>query len=125
MTNIKVKRVPLQLQGCQGLQDELQMIVEGHAGYQKKGEDIVCAAVSVLVQSFAAFLAGVGQDFLYDFSVEGVQGEGSVAICAIPTRRGWQFICGAFECISTGFFLLAKTYPNNVSIRVNPFEEEL
>lgn len=29
--------------------DYLELICEGHAGYAKRGEDIVCAAISVLV----------------------------------------------------------------------------
>lgn len=120
MTNVKVRRVPMQPPGGSGLQDELQLIVEGHAEYQQRGQDIVCAAESILVQCFAAFLAGASQEMLLDFSVEGLDQHGCVAISAIPTRHGWQFICGAFECIATGFFLLAKAYPKHVSIRVNP-----
>lgn len=32
---------------------------EGHAGFAKAGEDIVCAGISTLAQSFAAFISAL------------------------------------------------------------------
>ncbi|CAG8829598.1 3770_t:CDS:1, partial [Gigaspora rosea] len=33
------------------------ILVEGHAGYQKKGQDIVCAAISAITNGTINFLA--------------------------------------------------------------------
>lgn len=124
MTSVIVRRVPVVVPDKKAERHELQLIVDGHANYAKPGEDLVCAAESILVQSYAAFLAGVAQEYLYDFAVEGIDGSGCVAISAIPTKRGWHFICGAFEVIIIGFFLLAKTYPKHVTMKINPKPEE-
>ncbi len=127
MTNVKIRRVPIAAYPQtehSDLCDELQLIVEGHAGYGERGRDLVCSAESILVQCFAAFLAGLAQDDLADFTVDGVEQGGSVAIAAIPTQKGWHTVCGAFQCIAMGFFLLAKHYPNYVTVQINEPSQE-
>ncbi len=124
MTNVKVQRVPITLPERSDLKDELQLVVEGHAGYDHSGHDIVCAAESILVQSFATFLAGAQEQYVYDFSIDGLEADGCVAISAIPTHEGWDYIRGAFECTAMGFYLLAGHYPDHVNINVNANKKE-
>ncbi len=120
MTRVQLKRVPIQTAQNNTAGYELQLIVKGHTGYAVLGRDIVCAGISILVQGFAAFLAGAAQEFLYDFAVEGMESDGSVMIVATPTTEGWHYICGAFENTAMGFFLLAQAYPKHVELLLTP-----
>lgn len=124
MTQVKIKRVPVQVPGRADLQDELQLLVDGHAGYDRSGRDLVCAAESMLVQAYAAFLSCTQDDELYDFSVDSLEGKGNVEVSAIPTQQGWDYVRGAFECTAMGFCLLAINHPQNVTVCVNPQNEE-
>ncbi|MFI3169799.1 MAG: ribosomal-processing cysteine protease Prp [Faecalibacterium sp.] len=123
MTQITIKRAYQTIPDCGKTQDALQLDVTGHAGYGANGKDLVCAAESILVQAFSAFLAGANKRDLYHFSVEGIEGRGSVSLCAVPTKGGWDYIRGAFECVVMGFYLLSRRYPNHVNVRVIKQEE--
>ena len=83
--------------------DEMILRAEGHAEYAEKGKDIVCAAVSVLMQTLAysvdACRMGVGND---DKNVMTVQAAGNRENIA------------KFELVTDGLILLAKQYPENV-----------
>ena len=83
--------------------DEMILRAEGHAGYAEKGKDIVCAAVSVLMQTLTysvdACRMGVGND---DKNVMTVQAAGNRENIA------------KFELVTDGLILLAKQYPENV-----------
>lgn len=52
-----------------GMQRTEKVVVSGHAGYARHGEDIVCAAVSVLAQTILIGLVEVlKQDVRYEIS---------------------------------------------------------
>lgn len=99
-----------------GESEELRLIVTGHAQYAEKGRDIVCAAESILVQALACSLAAMEPQELYDFTVEGVAGSGCVGITAIPQPETAALVHGLYACALTGFGLLEKHYPANVSV---------
>ena len=88
------------------------MRVEGHAGYDSTGRDIVCAACSVLVQALASSLANVGLkqtrrqesgSFWYEISKTGKEELVTYAM-------------GAYGMAVTGLEMLAAAYPQNVAI---------
>ena len=82
-------------------QGKTHVTLQGHAGSDVYGRDLVCAAVSALVLTLAA-------------NVEGMEG------AEISLEAGNSRIqCGpdgeaAFDCICLGFALLAKKYPDYV-----------
>ncbi|MCI2048046.1 MAG: ribosomal-processing cysteine protease Prp [Faecalibacterium sp.] len=122
MTQIEILIEPVKLpdtaQDGGALVHELRMTVCGHAGYAPKGQDIVCAAVSILVQALACTLAKMSRETLYDFAVDGVAGSGCVGITAIPTAQGGERIRGAFESAMMGFCLLSEAYPAYVRVHL-------
>lgn len=84
---------------------EKDMILQasGHAGYAEKGSDIVCAAVSALMQTLA-------------YSVDGGTVTRSQDDCNILTVQAEQSFdnMAKFELVTDGLMLLAKQYPKNV-----------
>lgn len=77
--------------------------VSGHAGYAEKGSDIVCAAVSALMQTLA-------------YSVDGGTVTRSPDDCNTLTVQAEQSFdnMAKFELVTDGLMLLAKQYPENV-----------
>jgi uncharacterized protein YsxB (DUF464 family) len=85
---------------------EFELTVTGHAGYNP-GNDIVCAAVSCLTQSLAAYLDR--RDLHAELS-ECEIGRGCAIIrvqCDMQARE-------AMLLFQTGAELLAQTYPEHV-----------
>lgn len=79
--------------------DEMILRAEGHAGYAEKGKDIVCAAVSVLMQTLAC----------------------SVGTCMCNEGKRFSVVCkksndniAKFELVTDGLALLQREYPENV-----------
>lgn len=84
---------------------EKDMILQasGHAGYAKKDSDIVCAAVSALMQTLA-------------YSVDDGTVTRSQDDCNTLTVQAEQSFdnMAKFELVTDGLMLLAKQYPENV-----------
>lgn len=81
-----------------------ELTAEGHAGYGPHGQDIVCAAISVLAQTLAA-------------CVEDQAEEAEIMPGYVHIR--WVDETEAAKVIKRGFELLCEAYPNHVS-----FEEQ-
>ncbi len=95
--------------------DRYIISVEGHAGYGAKGEDVVCAAVSVL--TFTLFRAiqefdhrGGIERFYHSISDGNAQFDFSVKESFIREVRAT--VDGIFE----GFFLLEENFPCHVRV---------
>lgn len=81
------------------VEDAMILRAEGHAGFAPKGQDIVCAAVSVLMQTLAC----------------------SVGTCMGNDGKGFSVVCkksnnniAKFELVTDGLVLLQREYPENV-----------
>ncbi len=86
-----------------------RLSTSGHAGYAPKGQDIVCAGASTLMQALVSLLASeTGTEAAVQPAPDGV----CMTVCAAcPT----PFVQGAFALAKAGFALLAERYPDNVS----------
>lgn len=85
--------------------------VSGHANYAPNGQDIVCAAVSTLLQTVGYSLGRREETMTQvDFDYPGV---GSVEI-GRPTRES-HLITGVFELGAT---MLAEQYPDHVRLEL-------
>ncbi|SIS63665.1 ribosomal-processing cysteine protease Prp [Alicyclobacillus vulcanalis] len=84
--------------------------VRGHAGYAEAGQDIVCAAVSVLVYNFvnsAERFAGARFD---------VQDVGEALTCRFPEALDARAKL-LFDSMVFGIEQVAEQYPEHVRIR--------
>lgn len=84
----------------------LSVRAEGHSGYDKKGRDIVCAAVSILFYAYAAELlkTGVKTEIRDDGNVFEIVPEGGSR--------------SSYDTVMMGLRLLAESYENHVRIEV-------
>lgn len=85
------------------------IIIRGHAGFAESGKDIVCAAVSMLVQNLVYSLSKLTTaEFDTSYS------KGYTAICFLrDLPKDAQLLVDSFFC---GIDLLAANYPDNVKI---------
>lgn len=83
----------------------------GHAHFAPKGQDIVCAAVSVLALTAAAALQDEGERF-YPRVVER---PGALRIACEPAEGSRRACRRLLDTIWIGFELLAQEYPDYVS----------
>ena len=100
----------------------ITMKLSGHAGQAKKGEDIVCAAASILAYTVAQAL-----QFMYEegdlkkkphLKLE----EGDTIIVAKPKPESYAEALHTFFVAQVGYHLLARNYPQYVAL--SPFNEE-
>ena len=84
--------------------------INGHAGYAPHGQDIVCAAVSALVQTFLASTEELTNDKIESFRND--QGQ----IQTIQYRKlseGAQLLLASFF---VGIRMIADAYPSNLTL---------
>lgn len=88
--------------------DVVGLSVKGHSGYAESGKDIVCAAVSALVESMRLYL----QECPYCSVRE--DGEAILMAATIAYEP-------AFDMVHVGLEALSEQYPDNIKIIVQPF----
>ena len=79
--------------------------IKGHSCYAQRGDDIVCAAVSILAQTMAECLLRQGISTIDDMIIE-----------AGDVRLKWTDRPECLDTIMTGFELLEANFPENVNI---------
>ena len=82
--------------------DVMILRAEGHAGFAPKGQDIVCAAVSTLMQTLAYSLDGGTVTYADDRNLMEVQAKQNLDSVT------------KFELVTDGLILLADAYPEHV-----------
>lgn len=84
---------------------------EGHADYAEKGKDIVCAMVSVLMQTLGATMHKRDPEGT-DVYIDEAHGIMQVTRTGLPDRE-----CAAmFEMAADGLWMVAVEYPENVQV---------
>ena len=97
-----------------GSQGDIHMVMDGHAGAAPKGEDLICAAASML-----CYTAGQAVQFLWE------QGklkcrpkiqirEGRAVIIATPKKEAEAETLYLFWVVQAGAWVLARNYPRFV-----------
>ena len=98
-----------------GWKPEGELQVLGHAGGGKKGEDLVCAAVSALVLTLAANTDRMARaGWVTDPVIR--LADGSARICCTPTKEYRAAAELIFGSICAGFEVLAGKYPEHVQV---------
>lgn len=87
-----------------------RIIVKGHANAAPKGEDIVCAAVSALVQNLSVGFGVCG------FEVDEKTEDGSYKVSLTEEQAEQAFLLTESLMISS--FAIAEAYPDFVTVGV-------
>ena len=91
--------------------------VEGHAGYNKLGSDVVCAAVSILARTLVLQLnewASLDKDFKVEVDYHS-RAYLSVSVLKCG-KNAYGALSNIFSFVSLGFRSLADEYPDNVKL---------
>lgn len=91
---------------------------KGHAGAGKYGQDIVCAAVSCLMQTLANEVEEAARAGLVALGVV-AHGDGWMKVEVTPTNASCDMVEGWVELVQDGLDALAESYPENVELVVN------
>lgn len=89
------------------------VIVKGHAGTAPKGEDLVCAAASILVYALA------GLEKLEQLGEHKARiNSGYSMVRTEPLPGLWPNVVTAYDAVCNGFAILQKQYPEAVKYEV-------
>ncbi len=91
---------------------------KGHAGAGKYGQDIVCAAVSCLMQTLANEVETAARAGLVALGAV-AHGEGWMRVEVTPTHESCDMVEAWVELVQDGLDALAESYPENVKLEVN------
>lgn len=91
---------------------------KGHAGAGKYGQDIVCAAVSCLMQTLANEVEEAARAGLVALGAV-AHGDGWMRVEVTPTRESCNTVEAWVELVQEGLDALAESYPENVELEVN------
>lgn len=89
--------------------EESQITVSGHAKYAKKGEDIVCSAVSTLIQFFAEIIKKEKKGIY-------VKKQGYLKI---KIDQKDDYISKTYDYIIEAIKTISEEYPDNLKVEVN------
>lgn len=98
----------------------LALKVEGHAGQAEKGQDIICASVSMLVYTVAQYVKWMYEQHQLKRMPLIELEEGNSQIVIKPKSEFMGKALHAFFVVSVGFDLLARNYSEYVTF--HPFE---
>jgi len=99
--------------------DELRLEMEGHAGAGPKGEDPVCAALSMLMMTLEARMQEQSEEMLPVIS----RGQGRFAISCRPEEDAAERCRESFDTVFAGLSLLGENRPEYVSVICTDGEE--
>ena len=91
---------------------------KGHAGAGKYGQDIVCAAVSCLMQALANEVEEAARAGIVALGAV-AHGEGWMKVEVTPTRESCNTVEAWVELVQDGLDALAESYPENVELEVS------
>ena len=89
--------------------NRLKILVKGHSGFAKEGEDIVCASVSALLQTF---VAGVETEMGAEVCGKFESGNCDLSIKVADSKQ--KLFCVVCKMFRFGFRKIAEAYPKHV-----------
>lgn len=93
--------------------DTLELNIEGHAGQNEKGEDIVCSAISTLFYTLGQALID-SEEMLKEKPIV-IDDDGKGYIACKPKAEYEGNIARSYWTILEGFDLISKNYPQYVN----------
>ena len=98
--------------------DTIILKVEGHAGQNEKGKDIVCSAASILTYTIAEYLELIHKRGGFQKKPRIQIKDGDALIVAKPTEEYMGEVLNAFFVAEVGYNLLAQNYPQYVELKM-------
>jgi hypothetical protein len=99
--------IEIKIQKKQGAYD---IRIKGHAGYEEKGKDIMCASASTLLYTLSENIKG--NPCVIDYAEEFKSGNSRIFFTFSGTRE----IPSITTTIERGFVMLAREYPEYFSV---------
>ena len=96
-------------------ENTLTLKVEGHAVQAEKGQDIICASVSMLVYTIAQYVKWMYEQHKLKRMPLIELEEGNSQVIIKPKSEHIADALHAFFVVSVGFDLLARNYPEYVT----------
>lgn len=91
-------------------QDTYEVQVVGHAGYDETGKDIVCAAVSIMVQSFEMYCEETNGIRIMDKTLQP-----GIAMYFVTGEK--SLIEPAYNMLKIGIEMLSENFSKNIICR--------
>ena len=88
--------------------EALRLVISGHAGYSKSGDDIVCAAVSGIFYALTGYLA----NFAGELEIREIRSGYADIGCSGAGEEAMKQAC-------IGLLQMQSTYPDHVSVDNN------
>lgn len=98
--------------------DTIIMKVEGHAGQDVKGHDVICSAASILAYTVAQYLNYVHKRGGLQKKPRITLKDGDALIIAKPTKDFEAEVLNTFFVAEVGYSLLAHNYPQYVELKM-------
>ena len=102
-------------------QEKLGITIKGHAKYDEKGKDIVCAGVSTLFYTLCNSLLKAPRTWFKKEPemADSLTSDTGVSHIKCTPAEGYEaYVILMYETVLTGLDLLATTYPDNVTLKV-------
>ena len=94
-----------------------RVTVHGHAGFDKIGKDIVCAAIASLTYTLAKNCVNAEEDKrMRDVKIS--LEEGNADISCVPCKKLDSVVMLIFDTVCVGYEILALTFPEHVAFQV-------
>ena len=98
-----------------GSNGELDLKVQGHAGQDEPGKDIVCASASILMYTVAQSVLDMEQlGYLKTSPTVNTQPGNAIVRCCPKKHR--SKVKQLYTVVQTGYQLLAENYPQYVAL---------
>lgn len=91
--------------------------IDGHAGQDNNGHDIVCSAASILAYTLAQTMRYIKEQEGFEINPVIQLSEGKAIILVRPKEEYEGEVIQSFFTIEVGFSLLAQNYPQYVELK--------
>lgn len=98
-----------------------ELRIKGHANYDEKGKDIICAGISVLYYTLCNSLLKAPDKWFAQKPemADSLTSETGVSyVKCIPAKGYDDYVTLIYESLLTGMELMATTYPDYINLKI-------
>ena len=92
--------------------------IDGHAGQDNSGHDIVCSAASILAYTLAQTMRYIEEQDGFELKPIIQLNEGKAIVLVRPREKYEGEVMQSFFTIEVGYSLLAQNYPQYVELKM-------
>lgn len=98
---------------------ECSLLVKGHAGQAEQGQDIVCAAASILAYTAAQRIKDIEREGHLTRPAVIIMTEGDAIVsCQAKDDETFEDVLHTMLVVQTGYSLLVHNYPQYVGLKI-------